>query len=129
MVLSQTVGASIKRREDPRLVTGQGQYVDDVRLPGTLYLAFVRSPYAHARLGKIDTAAALQQPGVVAALTHAECEVILTTHVPLNPATPPPPHPLLARDKVRFVGEAVAAVLADDRYLARDAADLVEVEY
>jgi carbon-monoxide dehydrogenase large subunit len=129
MVLSRSVGASIKRREDPRLVTGQGQYVDDVRLPGTLYMAFVRSPHAHARLGRIDTNAALQQPGVVAAFTHADCDLRLTTHVPLNPEKPPPPHPLLAHDRVRHVGEAVAVVLADDRYVARDAADLVEVEY
>jgi carbon-monoxide dehydrogenase large subunit len=129
MVLSQTVGASIKRREDPRLVTGHGQYVDDVRLPGTLYLAFVRSPHAHARVGRIDTAAALQQPGVAAVFTHADCDLTLTTHAALNPQTPPPPRPLLAGDTVRFVGEAVAVVLADDRYVARDAADLVEVDY
>src|SRR5207237_351080 len=65
MVLSRTVGASITRREDPRLVTGQGQYVDDVRLPGMLYLAAVRSPHAHAAIRHVDTSAALAQPGVV----------------------------------------------------------------
>ncbi len=129
MVLSRTVGASIKRREDPRLVTGQGQYVDDVRLPGTRYMAVVRSPHAHARLGRVDASAALQQPGVVAVFTHADCDLALVTHAALNPKTPPPLHPLLAHETVRHVGEAVAIVLADDRYAARDAADLVEVEY
>jgi aerobic carbon-monoxide dehydrogenase large subunit len=129
MALSRTVGASIKRREDPRLITGHGTYVDDVRLPGLVYMAVVRSPHAHARLGRIDTSAAVAQPGVVAAFTHADCELALATAAALNPAIPPPPHPLLAHEKVRHVGEAVAIVLAEDRYGARDAADLVEVEY
>src|SRR3954467_156938 len=102
MVLSRSVGASIRRREDPRLVTGQGQYVDDVRLPGTVYLAFARSPHAHARLQRVNTTAALQLPGVVATFAHADCDLVLTTHAALNPEKAPPPHPLLANDKVRF---------------------------
>jgi aerobic carbon-monoxide dehydrogenase large subunit len=128
MALSRTVGASIKRREDPRLITGHGTYVDDVRLPGLLYLAVVRSPHAHARLGRVDVSAARAQAGVVAAFTHADCDLAVPTATVLSP-TPPPPHYLFARDKVRHVGEAVAVVIAEDRYTARDAADLVEVEY
>ncbi len=129
MALSRTVGASVKRREDPRLITGHGTYVDDIQLPGLLYMTVVRSPHAHARLGRIDPSAALALPGVAAVFTHADCDLALTTAAALNPNVPPPPQPLLAYDKVRYVGERVAVVLADDRYVARDAAELVEVEY
>lgn len=129
MALSRAVGASIKRREDPRLITGQGQYTDDLKLPGALYMVVVRSPHAHARLGGVDVGPALRQHGVVAAFTGADLDISLPTHAVLNPRTPPPAHYALARDKVRHVGEAVAVVLAEDRYVARDAADLVDVAY
>jgi carbon-monoxide dehydrogenase large subunit len=129
MALMRMIGASVKRREDPRLVTGQGTYVDDVRPPGVLYMAVVRSPHAHARIERIDTSAALRCPGVVAAFTGADVDLNLPTNAPLNRETPPPPHPALARERVRHVGEAVAVVLAEDRYVARDAAELVEVTY
>ncbi len=129
MALSRVVGASIKRREDPRLITGQGTYTDDVRLPGALYMAVVRSPHAHARLGPVDLGPALRQPGVVAAFSGADVPLSLPTFAVLNPDKPPPARPALARDKVRYVGEAVAVVFAEDRYAARDAAELVEVAY
>lgn len=129
MAITRMIGARVKRREDPRLITGQGLYTDDVRLTDMLYMAVVRSPHAHAELKRVDTSPALKLPGVVAAFTGEDIPIDLPTAAVLNPATPPPPHPVLARGRVRHVGEAVAIVLAEDRYVARDAAELVEVEY
>ncbi|MBI4462158.1 MAG: xanthine dehydrogenase family protein molybdopterin-binding subunit, partial [Acidobacteria bacterium] len=124
-------GRPMKRKEDPRLIQGLAHYVDDIQLPGTLHVAIVRSPYAHARIRKIDAAAARKAPGVVAVVTGKDIEGVLG-QVPVAAALPElriPPHLPLATDRVRFVGEAVAAVVADDRYRARDAAELVEVDY
>ncbi len=124
-------GARIARVEDPRLLTGHGTYVDDVVRPGMLHACFVRSPFARARIVSIDASAALELDGVHAVFTAAD----------LNPGVheawfalagkdvPDSPRPPLAEDEVRFVGDLVALVIAEDRYIAEDAADLVDVEY
>ena len=127
-------GASIKRSEDPRILTGAGRYVDDIKLPGMLHAAFVRSPLAHGRVLSVDVSAARTLPGVVAALTGADLET-MTVPGPdalmalLSWAGPTPEFTLLATDKVRFMGDPVAIVIAESRYLAEDGCELVEVEY
>src|SRR5215469_6860309 len=127
-------GASIKRSEDPRILTGAGRYVDDIKLPGMLHAAFVRSPLAHGRVLSVDASAARELPGVVAAFTGAEMEA-MTVPGPdalmalMGWAGPTPEFTLLATDKVRFVGDPVAIVIAESRYLAEDGCELVEVEY
>jgi carbon-monoxide dehydrogenase large subunit len=127
-------GASIKRSEDPRILTGAGRYVDDVKLPGMLHAAFVRSPMAHARVLSVDASAARELPGVVAVLTGADLEEI-TVPAPdplaalIGSDGPTPEFTLLATDKVRFVGDPVAIVVAESRYLAEDGCELVEVDY
>ena len=132
------LGTRVVRTEDPRLLTKGGTYVDDMRLPGMARVTFVRSPVAHAMITGVDTSAALAAPGVVAALTAAD----------LTDLGPPPPddgsapneaaplplggpwaEPLLAVDRVRYVGEPVAMVITDDRYQGEDAAELVSVDY
>jgi carbon-monoxide dehydrogenase large subunit len=125
------IGAPLRRKEDPRLLRGDGVYVADVQVAGALHAAFVRSPYAHARVRSVDLAAARQQPGVVAAYAYADVADVakplpmLVPHRALHPRMPYP----LARDKVRYVGEVVAMVVAEDAYLAEDAAEAVVVEY
>jgi aerobic carbon-monoxide dehydrogenase large subunit len=127
-------GASIKRSEDPRILTGAGRYVDDIKLPGMLHAAFARSPLAHARVLSVDVSAARALPGVVAVLTGADLDA-MTVPAPdpllalLGGAGPTPEFTLLATDKVRLVGDPVAIVVAESRYLAEDGCDLVEVEY
>jgi aerobic carbon-monoxide dehydrogenase large subunit len=126
-------GSGIKRREDPRLITGTATYTDDVKLTGLTYAAILRSPYAHAKLTRIDLAAARGAPGVLVVYTGAD---IKDRVVPVPCAWNPPncnlktpPHPLLAYDKVRYVGDGVAMVVAESRAQARDAVDLIEVDY
>ncbi len=127
-------GASIRRSEDPRLLTGRGRYVDDIKLPGMLHAAFVRSPLAHARVLSVDVCAARALPGVVAAFTGADLEA-MTVPGPdalstlMGAAGPTPEFTLLATDKVRFAGDPVAVVIAESRYLAEDGCELVEVDY
>jgi carbon-monoxide dehydrogenase large subunit len=124
------VGKRVKRTEDPRLIKGLAHYVDDIRLPDTLHVAFVRSVYAHARLNNIDASEALKAPGVVAAYTGKDVAGI--GPVPCAGALPDlkvPDYRVLAQDKVYFVGHPIAAVVATDRYAARDAVDLVVVDY
>ena len=126
-------GSAIKRREDPRLITGAATYVDDVKLPGLTYAAILRSPYAHARITSVDVSAARHAPGVVAVYTGADIKdrvvpVPCAWNVP-NCDLKIPPHPLLAYDKVRYVGDGVAMVVAESRAEARDAVDLIEVDY
>jgi len=131
MPVSKLVGARIKRREDPALIRGLGQYVDDVRLPEMLHVAVLRSPHAHAKIKSIDAAAARQHPGVVAVVTGEELRDQIAT-LPTtadNPTLRIPKHHVLAVDKVCYVGEGVAAVVAEDRYAARDALDLIQMEY
>ena len=127
-------GASIRRSEDPRILTGAGRYVDDIKLPGMLHAAFVRSPLAHARVLSVDVSAARELPGVAAALTGADIEA-MTVPGPdalstlMGAGGPTPEFTLLATDKVRFVGDPVAIVIAESRYLAEDGCELVSVEY
>ncbi|MGB1287446.1 MAG: xanthine dehydrogenase family protein molybdopterin-binding subunit, partial [Aggregatilineales bacterium] len=125
-------GSGIKRREDPRLITGKAKYTDDIKLPGTLHMAVVRSPYAHANIKSVDTSAAEAMEGVVAVFTGADLEGLAS--IPSAWLIPDsdliiPDHPALAKDKVRHVGDGVAIVLAEDRYIAQDAAELVMVDY
>jgi carbon-monoxide dehydrogenase large subunit len=126
-------GSAIKRREDPRLITGAATYTDDVKLPGLTFAAFLRSPYAHARITSIDVSAARRAPGVVAVYTGADIKDRVTpvpcAWNPPNCTLKVPPHPLLAWDKVRYVGDGVAMVVATSRAAARDAIDLIEVDY
>src|SRR5207253_2639826 len=125
-------GSSIKRREDPRLITGKGVYVDDVKLPATTYASFVRSPHAHARIKAIDSSAARKLPGVVAVYTGKELSAGGVKSLPVEwflPTINLPPHLPLAVDRARYMGDAVAVVIAESPYVARDAADLVDVDY
>ena len=127
---SAAFGASIKRREDPRLITGRGTYVDDIKMVGMLHMALVRSPYAHANITSIDTSAASAADGVVAVLTGEDIgEEIGLPCGWVVPDTIEVPHPPLAIGKVRCVGDAVVAVVADSAAAAADAAELVEVGY
>jgi carbon-monoxide dehydrogenase large subunit len=124
------VGKRVRRREDPRLITGTATYLDDVKMPGMTHAMIVRSPHAAARIKRIDTAAALALPGVLAVFTGADIKDL--GPVPCAASLPGlrvPHHHLLAQDRVYFTGHPVAVVVANDRYVARDAADLVEVEY
>ena len=124
-------GASIKRREDPRLISGLGTYVDDIKMVGMLHLALVRSPYAHANIVSVDTSAAKAAEGVVAVYTGEELADQLGSLICgwVVPDTKEVPHPPLAIGKVRCVGDAVAAVVATDPSIAVDAAALVDVDY
>ena len=129
--MSKYVGKSIKRTEDPRLIKGLAHYVDDVRLPDTLHVAFVRSIYAHARINAIDTTEAANTPGVVAVYTGQDIAEKVGP-VPCAAALPDlkvPDYRVLATGKALFVGHPIAAVVANDRYVARDAADLISVDY
>ncbi|HMQ30933.1 MAG TPA: molybdopterin-dependent oxidoreductase [Chloroflexaceae bacterium] len=126
------VGRAIKRREDPKLITGHGQYLDDIKLPGMLHVVLVRSPHAHANIKSISAEAARVHPGVVAVFTGDDMMDInplpaawQAGGVKNNAVTPR----ALAVGKVTFVGDPVAMVIAEDRYVARDAAQLVEVDW
>ena len=124
------VGKRIRRREDPRLITGTATYVDDIKMPGMHYAAILRSPHAAANIRSIDISKALATKGVLAVFTGKDTEN--AGMVPCAAALPDlrvPPHHLLALDRVYFVGHPVAVVVATDRYVARDAADLIEVDY
>ncbi len=133
-------GAAVKRREDPRFLRGEGRFVDDVTLPGLLHAVFLRSPHAHARIVRIDVAAAAASPGVVRVLTFKDLERWMTP-LPLFGAVPPglaavvkfeirqAPQWALCRERARYVGEIVAMVVADSAERAEDAVDLIEVEW
>lgn len=128
--MAKFVGSSVKRTEDPRLIQGLAHYVDDIKLPDTLHAVFLRSIHAHAKLKKVDTAAAEKLPGVVAVYTGKDVAKI--GPVPCGAAIPDmknPEHRVLATNKVYWVGHPVAVVIAESKYVARDAADLIEVDY
>src|SRR5580765_4081086 len=129
--MAEHAGA-VRRREDPRLITGAGEFVDDLRVPGCLHAAMLRSPHAHARIVSIDASAARRAPGVIGVFAAADLGAVggpIPIYAP-HPALPVPCRiSVLARDRVRFVGEAVAVVVADDPYRAHDALDLIRVEY
>ena len=148
MVLRSYIGAPVKRKEDPRLITGSSVYVDDLQLPGMVHVAVVRSPHAHARILGIDTVEAASMPGVVAVVTAKDLSPLLADKYPVEayegPGEPPeeyipeaaedpsiqvPPVAPLAHNKARYVGEPVAAVIAESKMQAEDAAAAVEVEY
>jgi len=144
-VASRGFGKPVPRREDTRLIAGQGRYSDDFNLPGQVHAQVVRSPHAHARIRRIDASKALAVPGVIAALTGADAladglRVIPHKPVPTNPNEYPlggrngsrifvAPHPVLAADVVRFAGEPVAMVIAETPATALDGVEHVEVEY
>ncbi|MGD9943695.1 MAG: xanthine dehydrogenase family protein molybdopterin-binding subunit [Burkholderiaceae bacterium] len=131
------IGQSLLRREDQRFLTGAGQYTDDIVLPGQTYGYFLRSPHAHARIRSIDTTAARAAPGVVAVFTGqdiADSKIgglpcgWLIHHKDGNPMKEPP-HPIIVADKARYAGDQVALVVAESAWQARDAAELIEVDY
>ena len=120
------VGCSRKRREDPRFIQGKGNYVDDIKMPGMLFGVMVRSPYAHAKIKKIDTSKAKAHPGVYAVLTAEDLKPLKLHWMPTLAGDV---QAVLADGKVSFQNQEVAFVVAEDRYVAADAAELVEVEY
>src|SRR6516165_2345267 len=131
------IGASVVRKEDKRFITGKGRYVDDIKLVGMTHAQFVRSPHAHARVKSIDSSAAMKMPGVLAVLTGKElvddkignliCGWAITSKdgSPMKMGA----WPAMAPETVRFVGQAVAVVIAESKNLARDAAEAVVVDY
>jgi carbon-monoxide dehydrogenase large subunit len=123
------VGKSIRRVEDPRFLTGRGRYIDDMSLPGMLHAAVLRSPYPHATIKRIDVEAARGVPGVVAVVTGAEAAELCDPMPDFGPAPDKHVFRCLATEKVRYVGEGVAVVVAESRYVAEDARDRIEVEY
>jgi carbon-monoxide dehydrogenase large subunit len=132
MAFTTLVGARIRRREDPRLITGRATYVDDVKAIGMLYATFVRSPYGHAKIRSLDLSAAKNHPGVFAAYAGSDLAQAGVKDLPCAHKLADllvPPHPPLAIGEVRYVGEPVAVVVANDPYVARDAAELVNVTY
>jgi carbon-monoxide dehydrogenase large subunit len=120
------IGHSVKRKEDARFIRGKGKYVDDVKLPGMLYMDIARSPLAHARIKNIDTSKALKIPGVVAVITGKDL-------VPLNlhwmPTLMSDKQMVLPTDTVLYQAQEVAAVVATERYIAADGVDAIEVDY
>lgn len=137
MATATGIGASVRRREDQRFLTGRGTYTDDISRPNQTHAVMLRSPHAHARIRGIDTAEALKAPGVVAVLTGADMAADNVNGLPCgwlihNKDGSPmkePPHWPLARDRVRYVGDQVAVVIAETREQAKDAAELVQVDY
>lgn len=129
---SNPFGQALRRREDRKFITGEGNYIDDVTLPGLQYVAILRSPYGHARIRGINTDAARAAPGVKTVVTGQDLQQAGVGMVPCGWILPDmkiPTHPPLAVDKVRFQGDAVAAVVADSRAVAEDALELIEVDY
>ena len=129
---TQEMGSARRRKEDQRLITGRTRWTDNIKLPGMHHLAMVRSPFAHARITSIDTAAAKAASGVVAVLTGADVadrQGSLPCAWPITEDQKAPPHPSIAVDRVAFAGEIVACVIARTAAEARDAVELVDVEY
>jgi carbon-monoxide dehydrogenase large subunit len=134
MAITTMIGAKIHRREDPRLVSGQGRYLDDFVRPGTVYASMVRSPFAHARIRSIDPSEAQKAPGVLAVYTAADFESVIGGTMPVAPAFVPekktvPERRPMPKGEVCYQGEPVAMVVAETRYAAADAASLVRVDY
>ncbi len=134
MAITTMIGAKIHRREDPRLVSGEGRYIDDFTRPGMVFLAVVRSPHAHALIKTIDVAQAAKAPGVVAIYTHKDIAKVIAGTMPAAPAfvadkKQVPPRFPIAEKEVAYQGEPVAVVVAETRYQASDAANLVDVDY
>src|SRR5580693_2015603 len=131
------IGASVVRKEDRRFITGRGRYVDDIKLIGMTYAHFIRSPHAHAKVKGIDSSAAMKMPGVVAVLTGQQIvddkvgNLICGWAITSKDGTPMKmgAWPAMAPETVRFVGQAVAVVIAETKNQARDAAEAVVVDY
>ena len=124
------VGARVPRVEDRRILTGRGRYVDDLHLPNMLHAAFLRSPLAHARISRLDVAAARPAPGVVAVFTGEDMKAMSKPiEIGMTMGQRIPEFYPLVTDKVRLVGDLVAMVVADSRYEAEDACELIEVDY
>src|SRR6266571_2297617 len=120
------IGESIKRKEDGRFLRGKGNYLDDIELPAMLHMVILRSPHAHARINSVDTAAASAMPGVIAVVTG---ELMAQHKLAWMPTLSYDTQAVLATDKVRFQGQEVAAVIAEDLYVAKDAVEQIVVEY
>jgi carbon-monoxide dehydrogenase large subunit len=120
------MGHSVKRKEDPRFIRGQGRYVDDIQLPGMLYLDIVRSPFAHARIKSINTERALKVPGVLAVITG---ETLAKYNLHWMPTLMSDTQMVLPTEKVMYQAQEVAGVIATDRYAAADGVDAVDVDY
>jgi aerobic carbon-monoxide dehydrogenase large subunit len=133
VIAERYTGASVRRKEDPRILTGRGNYIADVTMPGMTHAAFLRSPFPHARIRSIDASEAREAPGVVAVFTGADMEPLVSSGplgvLAMMGAGGPPVFTMLATDKVRLVGDPVALVIADTRPLAEDACELIEVDY
>src|SRR3954471_31701 len=144
--MSIWIGKALPRKEDQRLLTGRGNYSDDLNLPGQAYAVMLRSPHAHARLRAIDTRDARALPGVLAVLTGADAAADGLKPIPHNPAPSGPPadivlknrdgsphghapHFILPADRARFVGEAVVLIVAESVVAAKDAAERVAIDY
>jgi len=121
-----TLGDRMLRKEDGRFVRGKGNYVDDVQLQGMLHSAILRSPFAHAKINNVDTSAALELEGVLAVITGAD---LAAQGLAWMPTLAGDTQAVLATDKVRFQGQEVAFVVADDKYVAQDALELIDVDY
>ena len=132
--MAEGIGASVRRKEDLRFISGNGHYVDDINRPGQLHAHIVRSDRPHARIGAIDAAAAKAAPGVVAVFTGEDTAALggvpcgWQIHNKDGSPMAEPPHPVLAREKVRHVGDPIAVVIAETRQQARDAAELLHVD-
>ena len=120
------MGHPMKRKEDPRFIRGQGRYVDDIQLPGMVYLDIVRSPFAHAKLKSIDTTRAMKVPGVLAVITG---ETLAKFNLHWMPTLMSDTQMVLPTEKVMYQAQEVAGVIATDRYAAADGVEAVEVEY
>ena len=131
-VTAPSIGQSVRRKEDARLLTGTTNWTDNIQLPGTLHLQIVRSPHAHAKITRINLAPALAMPGVLAAFSAddlgADNAKVLCVW-PVVEDIVMPDFPSLAVGEVRYVGDCVAVVLATERYLAADAVEAIEVDY
>src|SRR5437867_6044220 len=132
-----SIGTPVRRREDYRFLTGQGTYTDDINRPGQLYAYILRSPHANARINRINTRAAAAEPGVIAVYTGADMAADGIGGLPCGwlvnskDGSPmkEPPHPVLASERVRHVGDPVAVVIAESLAQARDAAEKIPVDY
>ncbi|HYS47959.1 MAG TPA: xanthine dehydrogenase family protein molybdopterin-binding subunit, partial [Xanthobacteraceae bacterium] len=131
------IGASVRRKEDQRFITGKGHYTDDINRPGQAHAYFVRSPHAHAKIKNIDAGAAAGMPGVLAVLTGAELaadkigNLICGWMIHSKDGSPMKmaPHPAIARDKACFVGDPVAVAIAETAAQARDASEKIAIDY
>jgi len=125
---AEILGSAIERREDPALLTGEAEYTDDIQRPDMVHLAFLRSQYGHAEINGIDTSAAEEMDGVIAVYTGDDADLGLPCGFQLEGLNDPP-FPVLTADRVRYQGDIVAAVVAEDRYTAHEAVDHVDVDY